>query len=349
MYHPKYKITDHILNLISQIEVLRTQVNSCRILPEREAELYYRSTVEATHSSTSIEGNPLNLKQVQSALRNKNPLTRRRYAEIEARNYHSALDWIARRKDSRLPLSVEDILTLHGIITKGLLTTDREGSWRQNPVYIEDQSGTITYEAAPVAAVPQLVSDLVAWLNGHATDLHPVIAAAILHFQLIAIHPFADSNGRTSRALTSLYLGLRDYDFRSSLVLDTYYSTDRPAYYHALSAQGRTYTVAERSDLTPWLSYFTEGFLTSAKVLSAETAILSSLSGEGDASSLSRDEMELLNYVEQFSTITITEAEDILWSSNRRTVQRRLRHLVELGLLRKSGTTKSAKYFKNSL
>lgn len=348
MYQPKYRITDQLLNLISEIESLRTRVDSCRILPEREAELHYRSTVEATHSSTSIEGNPLNLKQVQFALHNKNPLTRRRYAEIEARNYHSALDWITTRKDGRTTISVEDILTLHGLITKGLLTSDREGNWRINPVYIENQSSDITYEAAPTHQVPNLVTSLISWLNAAANNLHPVIAAAILHFQMIEIHAFADGNGRTARALTMLYLGLRDYDFRGSLVLDSYYSTDRQAYYHALAAQGATYQAAERSDLTPWILYFAEGFLSSAKILSAETAILSSLAHPSNINNISRSDMEILNYIEQFGAITTSEAEEICWEDTRRTIQRRLRRLVDMGYLRKEGRTKSSKYYKNA-
>lgn len=348
MYEPKYKITEQVLQLISEIERLRTQVDICRILPEREVELRYRSTVEATHSSTSIEGNPLSLKQVHHALKSRNPLTRRRYAELEVRNYHAALDWIERRKSMPRPISVEDILTLHEIIARGLLTTDREGAWRKNPVYVEDRStGDISYEAAPTGEVPELVSQLVTWLQEKGHELHPVVAAALLHFQMLTIHPFADANGRTARALTMLYLGLRKYDFRGALVLDSYYSADRPAYYRALVAQGKTYLARERSDLTPWVTYFTEGFLSSAKVLAAETVILSSLTHRPGSRSISRDEMELLNYIEQFGSITVTEAEDILWGSNRRTVQRRLKHLVELGYLCKIGKSRSIKYIKN--
>ncbi len=35
-------------------------------------------------------------------------------------------------------------------------------------------------------------------------DIHPVIAAAIFHIQFASIHPFADSNGRTTRMLRCL-------------------------------------------------------------------------------------------------------------------------------------------------
>ncbi len=86
MYTPHYHITNSILDSLTQIEAIRSRVASSYIVPEREIELRYRATVEATHSSTSIEGNPLNIKQVEKILSDKTPLTRHQYAEIEVKN-----------------------------------------------------------------------------------------------------------------------------------------------------------------------------------------------------------------------------------------------------------------------
>ena len=71
MFTPKYTITDELLTIVAGIESLHTSVAQARLLPERAIELHYRATVEMTHSSTSIEGNPLTLKQVDSVLQGK--------------------------------------------------------------------------------------------------------------------------------------------------------------------------------------------------------------------------------------------------------------------------------------
>jgi Fic family protein len=68
MYSPKFTITNAILNKIAAIEARRAIAMQSRILPERQIELRYRATVEKTHESMSIEGNPLTLKQVGAAL-----------------------------------------------------------------------------------------------------------------------------------------------------------------------------------------------------------------------------------------------------------------------------------------
>jgi len=346
MFKPRYRITDQLLNKIAQIEAMLSQVSSSFILPEREIEMRQRATVEATHSSTSIEGNPLNAKQVEKILFGKNPLTRHQYAEIEVKNYKKAIDFVDKRKTIDRKLTTQDILEIHGTVMEGLLDSEKVGVWRKNPVYIENQDGQVVYSGPSAALVPREIDGLLDWLNVESYEVHPVIAAAILHLQLVSVHPFADGNGRTARILTALYLGLRGYDFRGSLVLDSYYSADKKAYYSALHVvQGKNYSTAKTVDLNPWLDYFTEGFLSSATVLSAEVMLLSSfVKGTPTKRKLSRDETDLLSYVKYFGPITLSEAETVLPNVPRRTVQRRLKNLVDVGYLKSTGTTSDTKY-----
>ncbi|MCL2504437.1 MAG: hypothetical protein FWE94_07610 [Coriobacteriia bacterium] len=150
MFKPNYTIADKLLITIAEIEALRKQVQSSFILPEREIELRHRATIEATHSSTSIEGNPLNNKQVERVLSDTagKQLTRHQYAEIEVKNYKRALDWMDGRKKRKDELTIEDVLTVHKIITEGLLAKEKSGAWRFNPVYIEGKDGDTLYTAA---------------------------------------------------------------------------------------------------------------------------------------------------------------------------------------------------------
>jgi len=55
-----------------------------------------------------------------------------------------------------------------------------------------------------------------------ARGLHPVIAAAIAHYELIRIHPFVDGNGRTARALAMLVLTLREFDIKRFFTPDDF-------------------------------------------------------------------------------------------------------------------------------
>lgn len=58
-----------------------------------------------------------------------------------------------------------------------------------------------------------LMNDFVAWLNRPLPPGYShLLYAGVAHYQLVAIHPFTDGNGRTARALTTLYLLKHGYD-----------------------------------------------------------------------------------------------------------------------------------------
>ena len=344
-YTPKYTINEKIRNNLSTIEKLKDEIRGSRILPEAEASIRMRASVESVHSSTSIEGNPLNANEVRAVITSDKILTKEEYAEIEVRSYKNALDYIDKRRHSSPEITLEDILELHRIITDGLLDKTRNGKIRKNPVYIENQNHEILYTAIEANKVKDELEGLVAWIRKSQFSVHPVIIAAIIHFRIAAIHPFSDGNGRTARALTSLFLALNQYDCNGSLVLDSYYASDRQAYYAILQLlNGKDYNSSKKADLTPWLEYFTDGFLTSLHVLDAEIRMINLVLPNNKANSLDREGQDILSYVSKFGSISISEAEKIMPEVSRRSVQRRLKQLVDDEYLEMVGETREAKY-----
>jgi Fic family protein len=106
----------------------------------------------------------------------------------------------------------------------------------------------------PPGAVPGLVRELLDWWNDDAPALSPVLSSAIVHYRFEAIHPFADGNGHTGRALALWELYRRGFDTHHIFSVDEYYWEDRPRYYATLAA------VQDRDeDLTAWLEYCAEG------------------------------------------------------------------------------------------
>ena len=75
-----------------------------------------------------------------------------------------------------------------------------------------------------------------------------------MHYRFEAIHPFADGNGRTGRALALWELYRRGFDSHHIFSVDEFYWEDRPRYYAALQAVRRP-----GDDLTSWLEYSAEG------------------------------------------------------------------------------------------
>lgn len=344
-YAPKYTINERIKSNLQDIERLKNNIRGSRILPEAEASIRLRASVESVHSSTSIEGNPLNANEVRAVITSDKILSKEEYAEIEVQNYKNVLDYIDKRRHGSSEITLEDILEIHRIITDRLLDKTRNGKIRKNPVHIENQDHEILYTAIDSEKVESALNELLSWVNESQFSIHPAIIAAIIHFRIAAIHPFSDGNGRTARALTSLFLALNQYDCNGALVLDSYYASDRKAYYAILQLLcGKNYAFSLKSDLTPWLEYFTDGFLTSLHVLDAEIRMINLAITDKNASSLSREDQDIISYVSKFGSISISSAEEILPEVSRRSIQRRLKQLVDEGYLELVGETREAKY-----
>lgn len=347
MYNPQFIITPEINNYIAKIEAIRQKVKDTKILPEQEIALRFRATIEAVYSSTTIEGNPLNKNQVARALANK--LNSWERAVIEVQNYKKALDWITKRFKSKKDISLKDILRLHTFVGDQLLPKHKVGQLRLGPVYVVDiikKQEIVKYTGPKALQLPKLLNDLLFWLKKAKLKLHPILIAGILHYEFVSIHPFSDGNGRVTRLLVKLFLDLMGYDFREVLVLDKYYLENRLLYYASLN-QAKEYEQQRKADLTDWLEFFTKGFYEVAKDLEKEISLVS-VSNNKNVIRLSNEEIQILDFTKQFGQITARDVRDIIQVLER-TAQRRLKILVNKGLLIKKGQGKNIFYIlKNS-
>lgn len=98
-------------------------------------------------------------------------------------------------------LDTTSILAMHRALMTGQPRLG-PGRWREEQVWVGG-SGLHPGDAdfvPPVAAdVPALMADLVAFMA--RDDVPPLVLGALAHAQFETIHPFADGNGRTGRAL----------------------------------------------------------------------------------------------------------------------------------------------------
>lgn len=344
MYQPRFTITPEINNNIAQIERIRATVEASRILPKEEIILRYRALIDAVHSSTSIEGNPLDIKQVEEVLAGKMTQASQR-AILEVQNYKRALDWIERRLQVKKPISVTDILKLHRITMNGLLPDEKVGKFRSGPIYVVDIHGKeekVRYIGPDSKKLLNLYKELFTWIRSVKDNLHPILAAGILHYEFVSIHPFSDGNGRVTRLLTLFFLRKNGYGFRNVLVPDVYYLQNRPGYYQALN-QAKMYSEQRIADLTPWLAYFINGIYEAAKELEHDISLIKLSSNSMKTIRLNRQEIKVLDFARQMGQVTLTDVLDIL-EIPKRTAQRRLANLVEKNLLKSQGAGKNIFY-----
>lgn len=346
MFKPNYTITPAINNKIAEIEKLKTLFDQASILPELAIELRFRATVESVHSSTSIEGNPLNEQEVKKVLQGST-VAAPDYAIQEVLNYKNAMHWLHQKKDSSQVLSEKDILKLHYLVMEKLLPQEKIGVYRSGDIYIVDQinnKDVIQYTGPDANDLSQLVTTFLKWIRIHKnkTELHPVLLAGLIHYIFVSIHPFSDGNGRATRLLTYQYLKSVNYHCNDSLSLDSYYLQNRKKYYQALS-RGETFDDRMSADLTPFLEFFTEGFLSSVQNLTKYARLGQIVDNSQKPLRLNQEELLILDYIYQFKSISLEDAVSAT-GATRRTTQRRLSSLVDKKILKIKGKGPATEY-----
>lgn len=350
MFKPNFTITPEINNKIAEIEKLKTLFEQANILPELAVELRFRATVESVHSSTSIEGNPLNEQEVQKVLKG-DTISAPDYAIQEVINYKNAMNWLNQKGDVFPIVNKKEILKLHSLVMKKLLTPKKIGNYRPGDIYVVDQINDkeiIQYTGPNAKDLNKLVTTFLKWISiqKNETKLHPVLLSGLIHYTFVSIHPFSDGNGRTTRLLTYQYLKSAKYDFNDSLSLDSYYLQNRKEYYQALS-RGKTFEERLFADITPFLEFFVDGFLSSIKNLTKYVQIGKVLDSSEKPLRLNQEELLILDYVYQFKSISIEEAINAT-GATRRTVQRRLSSLVDKKILKIKDKGPATKYLLTS-
>jgi Fic family protein len=149
------------------------------------------------------------------------------------------------------PYTVEDLLTVHRTLLEG---DPDVGQWaghlrgEQNWIGGSDHSprGAL-FVPPPPGLVGPLMADLAQFCS--RTDLDPIAHAAIAHAQFETVHPFADGNGRTGRALVHVLLRRGGLARRTVVPVSTVLLADVDGYF-----AGLTDYRAGRLDL--WLTRF---------------------------------------------------------------------------------------------
>lgn len=341
MFKPVYTISPEVFSAISEISEIKVIVERSRVLPLNELQLKREAMIRMVHTSTSIEGNPLEEYQVDKVLSGMS-IAADDKSILEVKNYQDALKEVEKLAESGRKPDEKIILKLHEITMKHLLLTAKIGKYRSGPIYIVDDLGNgkekLRYEGPSAKDLNKLIKELLDWLQKADKDkLHPLLKAAIFHTQFVHIHPFSDGNGRITRLLTNLLLYKDKWDFRKVIVLEEFYNKNRQDYYNGL-AYGWDTKFHEGADLTNWLEYFMAGFLIEArKVAQKIKSIGLSKSHDKNATIyLDSDEVKIMDYLASTQKL---KSEDVMKLLNiaKRTAQLKIKGLVEKVLIKPQG------------
>lgn len=231
----KVTLTNEILKRIAVVDENRFCVKTIQLPQITMNRLRKNSKKKSSYASNKIEGNPLTEAQANEAMErdaHKHFLK----PEQEVRNYYLALNLLEEKLKRKETFSKQLILEVQALVEKGA-SKEKIGLRGPTPpgvlfaVY-DSQTGAPEYIPPEYIDIPALLDELVAYVN--TTDDHPLIVAAVVHYQLVTIHPFEDGNGRTARLMSGYVLDYYGYGFNGIGSLEEYFSYDPDEYYQSL-------------------------------------------------------------------------------------------------------------------
>ena len=276
-------LNNDILNKILEIEKNKDALNLAKIPINLSNKFRKNTKKRSSYASNRSEGNPLTYEQADAAIESKNRHFRK--PEQEIRNYYLALELLEKKLENKEPISLKLIFEVQKQICDGepKEKIGLRGAMPPGVLFaVWNDDGTPAYIPPEYSEVLDLLNELIQYIN--ESNDHPLIKAAVIHYQLVTIHPFEDGNGRTARIISNYYLSLNGYGFKNVGSLEEYMSYDIDEYYDSIQMNLPVLYYDGRNDPPHpeiWINYFLKVFsLYASKVLSIALKETSNIENE---------------------------------------------------------------------
>jgi Fic family protein len=182
--------------VLKKIDALRAKIDAHMLKQVRE---YFR--IGMTYSSNALEGNSLTETETKIVIEDGITIGGKPVRDhLEALGHSEAYDLLFRLAKNQ-EISEANVKELHRLFYYRI-DAKQAGKYRKQRVII---TGTDFIPPAP-EKIPDLMSAFAKRIPDQRAKRHPVEFAAIIHRELVTIHPFIDGNGRAARLLMNLAL-----------------------------------------------------------------------------------------------------------------------------------------------
>ena len=218
---------------------------------ENKEQYLVGSLMEEAIYSSQMEGAATTRKVAKEMLRKK--MTPKDKSQQMIANNYQTIQFIVSHKDALL--TPELLLQIHQLMTGHTMQNPQEaGCFRSNNDVVVENG--ITHETVHIPPtyeeIPNFVEDLCRFFNEQDAPqfIHPIIRGIIIHFMVAYVHPFADGNGRTARALFYWYMLKQGYWLTEYLSISRVIAKSKKSYEKAF-----LYTEADGMDMGYFVAY----------------------------------------------------------------------------------------------
>ncbi|WP_201982717.1 Fic family protein [Hymenobacter rubidus] len=255
----RYQVTEPTLEKLHRFDLYMGGImQTDSLIPADDRTRYLvGSIMEEAIASSQLEGAATTREVAKDMLRKKRKP--RNASERMIFNNYQTIQYILEQKQQTL--TPELLCQIQARMTQGTLeNTAHEGRFRLNDeVRVEDfTTGEVVHIPPQQQHLPELLNWYCALANDEIPDqngtpgsfIHPIVRASILHFLIGFIHPFADGNGRTARAVFYWYLLRKGYWQLEYMSISRIIHKSAAQY-----ARAYLYTEHDGNDLTYFINY----------------------------------------------------------------------------------------------
>jgi len=316
-----------------------------RLLPQTIERLTHSVIVTSTGSSNRIEGNRLTDAEVENLYKQLRVKKFKTRDEQEIAGYLECLELVFNHyKD--IPISESSILKLHDdmlIHSEKDLRHKGQYKFGSNRVEAKDHKGNVVgiiFDPTPPHLVKKEMQELLEWYYWAIKTKvkHPLIIIGNFIFEYLAIHPFQDGNGRTSRLITNLMLLQERYLFTSIVSHEKIIEAQKVDYYLALNKTQSTWKT-ENEDISAWLLFF-------LNVIKAQsTQALKIMEGDTIDYLLSEKQLAFWQWINEQSTVEFTRKNAVeALGFSERTIESIIKKFFDLKRLKRLGQGRATRY-----
>ncbi len=339
------EITQETLKIIAEIDEFKGAWRALgKLAPERLSALRRVATNESIGSSTRIEGSNLSDREVEKLLSNLEIAKFETKDEQEVAGYAKVME-LTFESWQDIAFTENHIKQLHRDL---LIYSEKDNKHRgkyktlSNSVAAFDEKGKeigIVFETATPFETPQLMSELVSWINKIRDEksIHPLLIISVFIVVFLEIHPFQDGNGRLSRILTTLLLLQAEYFYVPYSSLESIIEKNKEHYYLALRQTQKTIR-SDKPNWQPWISFFLNILHKQTKILAKKLEREKIL-----LSNLPELSVQILEYAREHGRVTMSDM-IILTGISRNTLKGHFRNLVNNNQLKINGSGRGVWY-----
>ncbi len=221
---PIYDVTSEMVSVIAKIEANRIYLISLKIPLQIRKKIERVSLLKSSLFSARIEGNPLELSDLEGGRKEEEKKKQEVFNIAEAIAFIDA-------KVKRGRITKEILLQLHERVMRNI--SEGKSHFRQEVSAIFSQSGIAIYVPVPPSDILRLLNNLFRYIN-FGKEKFPLVRAFVAHLVFEKIHPFLDGNGRVGRLLIAAVLKTCDWDFASAVPFEEYLDEYKNEYYYYL-------------------------------------------------------------------------------------------------------------------